>query len=132
MNKKVLKSTGAIVVGFILVAVLSVGTDTILEATGVFPPITQPQLYTSGHLLFALIFRTVYAGIGGYITALLSPGKSMRDAKILASIGFFVAVIGALSHLNLGNVWYPILLAILSPMFVILGAKMQKRTSGVW
>ena len=127
MNKKLLKSILAIVVGFILVAVLSVGTDTILEATGVFPPITHPELYTSGHLLFALIFRIVYAGVGGYVTALLSPGKGMRDAMILAGIGFVVAVIGALSHVDLGNIWYPILLAILSPFAVIVGARLKTK-----
>ena len=127
MNKKLLKSILAIVVGFILVGVLSVGTDLILEATHMFPPISQPQAYTWQLLFLALIFRTVYAGIGGYITALLSPGKAMRDAKILAGIGFVVAVIGALSHLNLGNVWYPILLAILSPIAVVIGARLRVR-----
>lgn len=125
MNKKLWKSILAIFVGFVLVAVLSVVTDLILEATGVFPPITHPEAYTWVHLLFALIFRTAYAVVGGYVTIFLSPIKSLRDAKILAGIGFVVAVIGMLSHMNLGNLWYPILLSILSPIGVIVGAKMK-------
>ena len=128
MNKKVWKSVVAIAIGFILVAVLSVATDFLLEAIGVFPPISHPEAYTAGHLIFALIFRTVYAGVGGYVCMLLSPIKSLRDAKILAGIGFVVAVIGMFSHMDLGNLWYPILLAILSPIAVIVGAKMRTRS----
>lgn len=125
VNKKMVKSILAIVVGFILVGVLSIGTDLILEATHIFPPISEPQAYTWKLLLLALIFRTVYAGIGGYITAILAPNKKMEHVIILAAIGLIVAIIGALSHTNLGNVWYPISLAILSPIAVVLGAKIK-------
>ena len=38
MNKNTLKSIGAVLAGFVAVFVLSLGTDVVLHATGVFPP----------------------------------------------------------------------------------------------
>jgi hypothetical protein len=39
MRKNPLRSIGAVLAGLITIGVLSNGTDTILEATGVFPPL---------------------------------------------------------------------------------------------
>lgn len=38
MTKTTLKSIGAILAGFIMVVVLSIGTDSVLESVGIFPP----------------------------------------------------------------------------------------------
>ena len=55
-----LKSIGAVAAGFVLVFVLSTVTDFILESLHVFPPLSEPQAYTPGMLLLALM--RVYRG----------------------------------------------------------------------
>ena len=39
LNKNSFKSIGAILAGFVAVAVLSIVTDSVLESAGIFPPI---------------------------------------------------------------------------------------------
>lgn len=123
---KILKSVGAIFVGFITVAVLSVVTDVVLEGLHIFPGATHPEAYVWWMLLAAFLYRSVYAVVGGYITALLSPAKGMRDVVILGVIGTIAATIGLLANLDKGNIWYPILLAVLSFPSVWLGGKLKK------
>src|SRR5262245_59926766 len=95
--KNILKSIWAVVAGFFSVAVLSIVTDMISEMTGVFPPQTQPQAYTSLMLFSALVYRSVYTVIGGYIVAKLSPSKPMKHAIILAVIGTLAAIGGTIA-----------------------------------
>jgi len=124
--KKILKSIGAVLGGFVTVFILSVLTDVILEKLGIFPPQTQPEKYTSLMLLFALIYRGAYTVIGGYITAKLAPSKPMKHAIILATIGTIVAILGTIANWNLGNHWYPVALVIISPFCILLGAKLNQ------
>lgn len=87
-----LRSILAILVGFFAVAMLSLGTDGILHAAGVFPPWGQPM----SDALFGLAtsYRILNAVLGGYITASLAPG---RHVMILTLVGTIMAVIGAIS-----------------------------------
>lgn len=127
MKKTLLKSIGAIVAGFVVVFLLSVGADVILESTHVFPPITNPAEYTWQMLLFALIYRLAFTAVGGYVTALLSPNKPMKHALILAIIGFIFSLGGSIAYLDKPNVWYPILLTIFSPLVLLGGARIKAR-----
>jgi len=51
MNKNTFKSIGDILAGIISGAVLSIGTDMVLEKFGVFPPIGQGLFVPWMHLL---------------------------------------------------------------------------------
>ena len=76
----ILKSLGAVVAGLLIIFVLSLATDVVMHATGIFPPWFQPM---AGPLwVFALAYRSVYAVLGSYITARLSAKQSdeARDA----------------------------------------------------
>lgn len=68
----VLKSIGAVLVGFFTVVVLSIGTDRILESAGIFPP-PMGGLFVTWMLTLALLYRTIYTVLAGYITAKLAP-----------------------------------------------------------
>jgi hypothetical protein len=70
MNNNIWKSTGAVLAGILVGAVLSLGTDVVLHATRVFPPWDQPA--SDALLLLATAYRTVYGVAGSYITARLS------------------------------------------------------------
>jgi|SRR6185369_3530189 len=125
---KILKSIGAVVAGFLTVVVLSVGTDAILEAAGVLPPQTQHAVYTSWTLLLlALVYRTVYTVLGGYVTARLAPQKPMKHVVVLAILGTLGGIVGVFAGWNLSEHWYPIALAVLAFPSVWYGGKLAKK-----
>jgi hypothetical protein len=108
-----LRSTAAVLAGFVAVFVLSLGTDQVLHVLGVYPPWGQP-MYDTGLILLALSYRIVYTVVGGYIAARLAPGAPVRHALALGIIGLAVATVGAIATIpmHLGPSWYPIALAI--------------------
>jgi hypothetical protein len=128
--KNFFKSIGAVVAGFLTVAILSVVTDVILEKMGVFPPVTQSGEYANWMLFFALVYRTVYTVLGGYITAALAPSRQMRHVIILGTIGLVFATLGTIANWDKtgpSSNWYPILLVILSLPSVWVGGKVKTR-----
>ena len=120
---RLLRSTGAIVVGFLSVAVLSLATDQVLHVAGVYPPWGEP-MYDTGLNLLALSYRTLYTILGGYITATLAPHAPMRHVLVVAVLGSVVATAGAIAAIRMadfGPNWYPIALAITGGPCVWLG-----------
>src|SRR6058998_1491762 len=70
------RSVGAVVAGFVVVFVLSVGTDQVLHVLKVYPPWGEPM---AGALyVMATAYRIVYTILGGYITARLAPDAPVR------------------------------------------------------
>jgi hypothetical protein len=128
MNKKTLKSIGAVVVGFVTVAILSVITDAVLEGMHILPPQNQPGAYENWMLLVALLYRSVYAVVGGYVTAALAPGKPMKHVKILAILGTVGGALGIIAGWNLSEHWYPIALAVTAYPLVWFGGKLRKKS----
>jgi hypothetical protein len=126
MNKKTLKSIGAVIAGFATVAILSVATDAVLEGMHILPPQTQPQAYDSWMLLLALAYRSVYAVVGGYVTAALAPSKPMKHVKILAILGTVGGILGVVAGWNLSEHWYPIALAVTAFPLVWFGGTLKK------
>ena len=127
MNKTTFKSIGAVLAGFISVFVLSIGTDVILENLGVFPPQNEPASYVGWMLMLALIYRSIYAVVGGYVTASLAPDRPMRHAMILGIIGLVFAILGSIANSDKSTAWYPISLIVLTLPTVWLGGKLKTR-----
>ena len=123
-----LKSTGAIVAGFVTVVVLSVGTDSLLEATGVFTPPGQ-GLFTPWMLWVALVYRCIYTVAGGYVTAWLAPNRVMRHVTILGIIGVAAGTIGVIVGWNLSEHWYPIAIAVTAFPCTWFGGKLKAMRS---
>lgn len=71
-----------------MVVILSVGTDTILEQTGVLP---HGALFDTGLLLLALMYRSLYSLIGSYFAAKLAPHHPMRHALALGVLGIVMS-----------------------------------------
>jgi hypothetical protein len=112
--------------GMLAGAILSIGTDTVLEQLEIFPPISE-GLFVTWMLSLALFYRCVYTVLSGYITAKLAPQNPMKHVIILGSIGVVVSAIGTIVAWDLSNHWYPIALTLLTFPCVYLGAKLQKR-----
>ena len=128
MNKNVFKSIGAIFAGFLVVVVLSIATDAILEATGVFGPPSQ-GLFTLWMILLAIAYRTIFTVAGGYVAAMLAPSRPMRHAVILGILGTVIGTLAAIATIpiNLSPAWYPIALAVLALPSSWFGGKLYEQ-----
>jgi hypothetical protein len=115
--------------GFFLTALLSLGTDVVLHAIGVFPPWGEPM---EGRLFaWATVYRVAYTVLGGYVTAALAPRRPMLHVLTLGAIGFLVAMVGAAATWNagpsLGPKWYPALLVVTALPCVWAGGVLRVR-----
>ena len=125
------RSSGAVLLGFVTVFVLSLATDQVLHVLGVYPPWGEP-MYDPGLNFLALAYRCVYTVFGCYLTARLAPHSPMRHAWILGGIGLVLAVVGAIGAMpmNLGPNWYPIMLAVTTLPCAWLGGVLYLKQTG--
>jgi hypothetical protein len=125
--RRIGRSILALLAGFVLVVVLSIITDAILHALGLFPPLGQPA--SDGPLLLATVYRTIYGIAGSYLTARLAPRAPMGHALIGGAIGLALSVAGAVatwSHPeNFGAHWYPVALVLLAIPTAWAGGKLR-------
>ena len=108
------RSVRAVLLGFIFVIVISLGTDQLFHVLDIFPPWGEPMNETSDNLL-ALVYRTVYGIVGSYIMARFAPYQPMRHAMIGGAIGFVLSSMGVIAAIKIGNLgplWYPIALVL--------------------
>ncbi len=110
------RSIGAVLAGIVAVVILSLGTDIVLHAVGVFPPWGQPV--GDNPLLLATIYRTVYSVVGSYITARLAPDRPMQHTLAGGVVGLVVSIVGLAVTWNKGPAfgphWYPLALIALA------------------
>ena len=126
----ILKSIGAVIVGFIAIFVLSYGTDAVLEAAGVLQSGVPLPMRGSELLITAiLIYRLVYSVAGCYITAKLAPNRPMRHALVLGVLGLVGSTGGAIvaAQQSLGPSWYAWALVVFALPCAWLGGKLQTR-----
>jgi drug/metabolite transporter (DMT)-like permease len=110
--RRMLRSIGALFAGFLVVVVLSLGTDVALRATGVFPPWNQPM--SDALFLLATVYRTLYTVLGSYVTARLAPYRPMKHALAGGVVGLVLSTVGAVTTWDRGRDfgphWYPVAL----------------------
>ena len=123
------RSVGAVLAGFLLTALLSLGTDVVMHATGIFPPWGEPM--TGGLFVWATVYRVVYTVLGGYLTATLAPRQPLAHVLALGAIGTLVATAGAVATWNAGPAfgphWYPVLLVVTALPCVWGGGILRQR-----
>jgi peptidoglycan/LPS O-acetylase OafA/YrhL len=116
MNKKTLKSIGAVTAGMLAGIILTLGTDELLHLAGVFPPWGQPA--GDGPLVLATVYRAIYNVAGGYIAARLAPDRPMWHALAGGVVGLVLCTVGAVATWNRGPAfgphWYPVALIVIA------------------
>lgn len=117
-----LKSIGAVFAGMLTIVVLSTATDLVLEKLGIFPP-PEKGLFITWMLALALVYRSVYAIAGGFITAMLAPNRPMQHAIILGGIGVVMSIIGVFVAWDMSPHWYPIALVLTALPCTWLGGR---------
>lgn len=109
---RILRSIGAVFAGFVVVVVLSLGTDMVLHASGVFPAWGQPM--SDALFLLATVYRILYAVLGSYVTARLAPRAPMKHALAGGVVGLVLSTVGAVATWDrgpeFGPHWYPLAL----------------------
>jgi hypothetical protein len=129
-TRRVSRSSAAVLLGLFSVFALSLGTDQVLHVREVYPPWGQPMYETRLNLL-ALSYRIIYGIAGGYISARFAPRNPMRHAVVLGVVGLILSGAGAIvaiTTMDLGPAWYPIVLALTAVPCAWLGGALQ----GMW
>lgn len=123
---RILRSIGAVLAGVLLVFILSLGTDVLLHATGIFPPWFQPM--STPLWVLATAYRIVYGIAGGYLTARLAPDRPLGHALILGVVGLVLSIAGVVGTWNAGPEygprWYPIALVVTALPCAWLGGRL--------
>lgn len=123
--RRILRSIVAVLAGLAAVFILSLGTDVVMHATGIYPPWLQPM---AGSLfVLATAYRLIYGVLGGYITAWLAPDNPVKHAVALGVIGLILSIAGAVSTWNagFGPRWYPLALVVTALPCSWLGGKLR-------
>ena len=130
--KTILRGIAAILAGIVLGAILSILTDLAFEKTGLVPPVAEQMANGSPtwFLIAAIIYRSLYTVLSGYIGALIAPSHPMRYAVVLGCIALLANLAGAIAMWSLGQNWYPIILTILAfPCAYWGGSLFMKRSA---
>ena len=110
--RSIIRSIGAMLAGFLAIVILSIGTDMVLHATGVFPPFGEPM--ADALFLLATAYRIIYGVAGGYIAARLAPDRPMQHALVYGVVGLASSIAGTVATWNAGPAfgprWYPLAL----------------------
>jgi hypothetical protein len=126
-QRRLLRSVGALLAGFFVVVILSIGADLAMRATGIFPPLGQPM--SDARFLLATAYRTVFSVVGCYITARLAPDRPMGHALVGGAIGLALSIVGVVVSWNqgpeFGPKWYPLALVALAMPCAWLGGKLH-------
>jgi hypothetical protein len=133
--RSILRSIGAVLAGVLAIFILSNGTDAVLHATGVFPPLGQPM--SDGLFLLATAYRIVYGVASSYLVARLAPDRPMRHALAFGLLGVLLGTVGTVATWGrgpeFGPKWYALaIIAIAMPCAWAGGALrvMQLRARG--
>lgn len=123
----------AVFAGIATVVALSEGTDALLRAAGIFPPLTDKAAYTNEMFAAATVYRTLAGVAGGYVTATLAPANPMQHAAVLGIIGLALSVAGVVANAvnHMGPDWYPIALAITAFPSAWIGGRLRSTRTKV-
>ncbi|MDQ0463170.1 hypothetical protein QO010_000918 [Caulobacter ginsengisoli] len=128
MIVRILRSTGAVLAGFVAVVVLSMATDAVLHAVKYYPPESE-GMWDPVQNAVALAYRSLFTVVGGWLTARLAPTAPMIHAGVLSVLGLAGGLAGVIVtwNMNLGPHWYPIGLAVGAVPLTLLGGWLRMR-----
>src|SRR6267142_2089158 len=120
------RSTWAVVAGFLLIAMLSVGSGAMVHA--MYPRLFDATGGTSNLVVLCLttVCIGVFAIVGCYLTARLAPSHPMRHALILGLLGLIVNLFGTMKMWNMYPAWYNVLNLLLVMPYAWLGGRLRE------
>jgi hypothetical protein len=118
------RSVLAVVAGFLVIVVLSVGIDTLLEQT-ILPGLARAEAST-GVWLFVTFYRAAVSIGGCFVAAWLAPRRPMGHAIALGILGIVVSTAGLVAMWGVGPMWYPIALIVMALPCAWIGGKLYE------
>lgn len=121
-----LRSVIAIVVGFIIIAVLAIGADFALRSA--MPDVFSPtgRVENTGVLLLMLGYVFVFAVAGCYLTARLAPQNPLKHALVLGVFGLVFNILGTIAMWETAPAWFHIVALILVMPAAWLGGRLRE------
>lgn len=121
------RSVAAVLIGIFAGIIVTLGTDIVLHAIGVFPP--WGQAVGDAPLVLATAYRIVYGIAGSYIIARLAPDWPLRHALVGGIVGLVLSTLGAVVTWNRGPAfgphWYPLALVLTAMPCAWAGGKLR-------
>jgi hypothetical protein len=121
------RSIVAVVVGFVVIGMLSFGTDALVRSAmpGAFDAAGRTDSVPL--LLLTIVYVGVYAVAGCYLTARLAPRAPMRHALILGVLGLAFNVAGTVAMWATAPAWYHVVSLALVLPYAWLGGRLRER-----
>ena len=121
------RSIVAIVVGFVVIAALSLGTDLVLKALlpGYFSATGRTD--NAAILVLVLLYVGAYATFGCWLAARLAPNRPMRHAIVLGLLGLAFNVMGTIAAWDTAPRWYHLSALVLVMLWAWLGGYIRER-----
>lgn len=131
MNKTIFKSIGAILAGFVLGAVLSVGADFLMGEMGIMSMenFKQTPLFV---IFLVIVYRFIFNVIGCYLAARLAPNNPMKHVIIIGVIGTVLSLLGSFAMWDKAIPFYNIAIILISLPSAWLGGQLflKKQNNG--
>ena len=120
-----LRSIGAIVTGFIVIAALAFGADAVLRAL-VPSAFDGLRIVSTPVLLLAIGYVGLFAVFGCYLTARLAPNRPMTHALVLGALGLVFNIAGSIAMWGSAPAWYHIVNLLLVMPYAYLGGRLRE------
>ncbi|MFL5582219.1 MAG: hypothetical protein ACJ8AO_17770 [Gemmatimonadaceae bacterium] len=122
------RSVGAVVLGFVLIGALSIGTDGLLIKV-IAPGLFDARGVTTSvpMLLLTQAYVGVYAVFGCWLAARLAPTRPMLHALVLGGLGLVLNVVGTIQRWDYAPVWYHALALALVMPYAWAGGRIRER-----
>ena len=113
-SRNIGQSVLALICGFVVAFVLSLGSDFTVHEIGLWPDMKRPM--SSQLFAVAVLYRTLYGVLSGYVVARVAPYRPLEHALGGGCIGVVLSIVGAAVTWNkdLGPHWYPVALIALA------------------
>ena len=122
-----LRSIGAVVLGFVLIAVLSVSGDLVLRAIMPSAFDAEGAVGATPVLLLVQGYVAVFAIFGCYVAARLAPSRPMAHALALGVLGLLFNLAGTVARWDHAPAWYHVLALALVMPYAWLGGRLRER-----
>lgn len=115
----------SVIAGIATTMVLTIITHFILNLLGQHPPLFKPML-DDKQVQIALLYHSLYAIVGAFVTAMIAKNKSRRAVFILGTKELFMWVIGTFLLYDHSPTWYNLTKALLGIPLAMIGGRLYE------
>jgi len=114
-----------VIAGLAANVLLAMAADQVAYAAALFPQPPEVTYETLPYVI-ATTYRAAFGVAGAWLTARLAPSDPMRHALVLGGIGLLLSGAGLIASftMDLGPVWYPLALLIVTLPCAWLGGRL--------